>query len=175
MVNVFCTRKLEKLVDMEITNVEPSTLDESWNAHLVAIGGRKNILFVHKKTLYGILLVDVLKKDLLQIDRLFYDAFVAQLKNDRIYRVELEAVYRQRFDKVLLLPTDNDRKTIGTIRDLILHLKSYCAVRPNKIEAARYFAQNTMNGIPIGSRKYAQSKNSMAEEMKTWNGLSEHA
>jgi hypothetical protein len=47
------------------------------------------------------------------------------------------------------------------MNSLILDLKSYCDTKFDKIAAARYFGQNIINGIPIGSRKFANAKKMM--------------
>lgn len=166
MLNVFCTHKLASIIDIVAETPTTAENEQQWNAHLVAIGGRKCICFTDKKTLYSILLVDVLKKDLKNIDMIFYSAFMQQIKDDGIYNPELERDYLEKFSSVRFFKTDNDRKTMGILREVIIRLKAYCDLKNDKLATARYFAAHTMNGIPLGSRKYVKAKELMRLEMK---------
>lgn len=158
---IFCTNKLAGLISVKPTLIPSNDNSESWNAHLFSIAGRKCILFTEKETCYSLLLVDVLKKDLKDIISLFYNAFISQLNTDKIeFTSNLSYVDKINYE-LTLFSTDNDRKTIGVMNSLILDLKSYCDTKFNKIEAARYFGQNIINGIPIGSRKFANAKKMM--------------
>ena len=158
---IFCTNKLAGLISVKPTLIPSNDNSESWNAHLFSIAGRKCILFTEKETCYSLLLVDVLKKDLKDIISLFYNAFISQLNTDKIELTSNLSYVDKKNCKLTLFSTDNDRKTIGVMNSLILDLKSYCDTKFNKIEAARYFGQNIINGIPIGSRKYLNAKKMM--------------
>ena len=54
---------------------------------------------------------------------------------------------------------------MGVLRDIILHLKGYCETKEDKLEAARYLAARTMNGIPHGSQRYESAISVMRKEM----------
>jgi len=168
MTAIYCSRKLETFINTETIPEEINPYDREWSAHLVAIGGRKCVCMVDKKTLYGILLIDVLKKDLPTISSTIYLSFIQQLKGDRIYNPELDGVYSRMFSSVRFFKTDNDRKSMGILNGIIDNLKSYCNTREDKLEAALYFARNTMNGIPFGTRKYKIAKEMMKTEMEEW-------
>lgn len=163
MVNVFCSKKLEPFVDIDNNIQETLNL---WNAHLVYFDGKKCLYFVDKKTLYSIFIADIVKKDLKNIGNLFFDTLVQQLKNDKIYRPELDKFLIDNFKTIKFYKTDNDQKTLGTLRDDLNHLKAYCEDKNNKLLAALEFAKISMNGIPIGVRKYYKAKELMEEELK---------
>lgn len=114
------------------------------------------------------MLIDILKKDLPTISSSIYLSFIQQLKGDRIYKPELDGVYSRMFSSVRFLNTDNDRKTIGILNNIIDNLESYCDTRENKLEAVLYFARNTMNRIPYGTKKYKIAKEMMKTEMEEW-------
>lgn len=161
MINIFCTNKLSGLLSVGSSKDSKPENSDNWNAHLFSIAGRKCILFTEKETCYSVLLVDVLKKDLKDINSLFYNAFISQLNTDKI-ELTPNLSYDDKINcELTLFSTDNDRKTIGVMNSLILDLKSYCDTKFNKIEAARHFGQNIINGIPIGSRKYLNAKKMM--------------
>ena len=161
MVNIFCTNKLAGLISVKPILNSVTENSESWSAHLFSIAGRKCILFTEKETCYSVLLVDVLKKDLKDINSLFYNAFICQLNTDKIELTPNLSYVDKINCELTLYRTDNDRKTIGVMNSLILDLKSYCDTKFDKIAAARYFGQNIINGIPIGSRKFANAKKMM--------------
>lgn len=172
MQTIYFTKKLEKLINTTTIDNIVVDPDNCWSAHLVALAGRKNILFTHKKTLYSVLLIDVLKKDMKFINTLFYTAFIQQLKVDQIYNPEIDKLYIQHFSTLQFETTDNDRKTMGTMNDIIYNLKTYCMesleseqVRP--LQAARHFAERTLNNMPLGSRKYSKAKVLLLEEIKS--------
>lgn len=165
MKHIFCTNKLAGLISVKTVLNSVIKNTESWNAHLFSIGGRKCILFTEKETCYCVLLIDVLKRDLKDINSMFYDAFINQLNADEI-ELPTNLSYVDKVNcELTLYSTDNDRSTIAVMNSLILDLKSYCDTKFDKIEAARYFRQNIINGIPIGSRKYANAKKMMQTKM----------
>ncbi len=163
MVNVFCSKKLEPFVDID--NHIQETFNQ-WNAHLVFLDGKKCLYFVDKKTLYSIFIIDIVKKDLKNIGNLFFDTLVQQLKNDKIYRPELDNFLIDNFKTIKFYKTDNDQKTLGTLRDDLMHLKAYCEDKNSKLLAASEFAKSRLNRIPIGVRKYHFAKELMGEELK---------
>ncbi|MBW6484326.1 MAG: hypothetical protein K0B10_14885 [Vicingaceae bacterium] len=165
MINIFCTKKLEAFTG-KLDKKEPIG-ENNWTGHLVAIGGRKCLYFIQKKTLYSVLLIDIVKKDLKQLDKLFFEALLIQLKADKIYKPELENYLVENFSSLKLLPTDNDQKTMGTMRDDIINLKAYCEDKENKLKAAAEFATETINKIPLGTRKYKYASELMNEELKS--------
>ncbi len=161
MTNIFCTNKLAGLISVQPNNNICSDNSDYWNAHLFSIASRKCLLFTEKETCYSVLLVDILKKDLENINSLFYNMFLYQLKSDKIELAINRAPLEESYSELTLYTTDNDRKTLGVMNSLILDLKSYCDTKFDKIEAARYFGENIINGIPIGSRKFANAKKMM--------------
>ena len=168
MTAIYCSRKLGTFIDTETNPQEINPSDREWNAHLVAIGGRKCLCIVDKKTLYTILLIDILKKDVPTLGSSIYLSFIQQLKGDKIYNPELDGIYSRMFSSVRFFNTDNDRKTIGILNTVIDSLKAYCNTREDKLEAALYFARNSINGIPLGSKKYKIAKQMMKAEMEEW-------
>jgi hypothetical protein len=114
MVNVFCTRKTESLITVEKKRENYNPIDENWLCNLIAVGGKKSLYFIDKKTLYSILLLNVKKKDLQNIESLFIEEFISQLKIDGILNPEKELIIRNKFSEITFYETDNDQKTLGT-------------------------------------------------------------
>jgi len=163
MVNIFCTKKLEPFV--KIDNIIQETLNQ-WNAHLVYFDGKKCLYFIDKKTLYSIFIANIVKKDLENIENLFFNSLIQQLKNDKIYKPEMNNYLIENFQTIKFYKTYNDQKTLGTLRDNLNHLKSHCKYKDNKLLAALEFAKFSMNEIPIGIRNFYNAKNLMEEELK---------
>lgn len=163
MVNVFCSKKLEPFVDID-NNIQETV--NQWNAHLVYLDRKKCLYFVDKKTLYSIFIADIVKKDLKNIGNFFFYTLVQQLKDDQIYRPELDNFLVDNFKTIKFYKTDNDQKTLGTLRDDLYHLKAYCQDKNNKLLAALEFAKFRMNNIPIGVRNYYTAKKIMETELK---------
>ena len=72
------------------------------------------------------------------------------------------------FSTIRFYRKDNDRKTMGILNNITLHLKGYCENKEDKLEAARYFASNVLNGIPHGTQRYESAKSVMRKEMREW-------
>lgn len=159
MVQIHCTHKLGKFIKTGLDEGLPRT-DQDWSAHLFFISGRKCIIFVHKKTLYTVLLLDIFKKDMTHINRLFLEALIGQLKADNILGNH-EGLIRDLYKNISLVWTDNDRKTLGTINNIVFLFQGHFA----DIESARRFASNGINKMPWQSLKYAYSKDNMAIEL----------
>lgn len=160
MVQIYCTQKLGKFIKTGIEQGLPRT-DQDWSAHLFFISGRKCIVFVHKKTLYTVLLLDILKKDMTHINRLFLDALIGQLKADNILGNH-EALIRDLYKEISLVSTDNDRKTLGTINNIVSIFQGHFA----DLESARRYASDGINKMPWQALKYAYSKDIMEIELK---------
>lgn len=168
MVNIFCTRKLESFVSTEERTLESYTSDNNWNGQLVLLDRRKCLFFIHKRTLYSFFILNILKKDLVHLDRLFFDGLVAQLKSDNLYQPQLDNYLKEYYSSVKLFKTDNDQSTLGTMRDDLMHFSSYIENKTDKFKAAKEFIDKTLNSIPIGSRKYAESSELMQLELANY-------
>ncbi len=166
MINVFCTRKLETFIKVKKKDESFVESSESWICHLIPIGGKKSLYFIDTKTLYSVLLINVQKKDLQNIEQMFVSEIVNQLKNDGILKPEKELLVRNKYKSLTFNETNNDQKTLGTLRDNIAHLKSYIYDKSDKQNSAREFTKESINRIPLGSRKYSYAKELMAEELK---------
>lgn len=165
MINIFCTRKLEIFISVKKKDENYDQSAESWLCHLISIAGKKSLYFIDKKTLYSVLLVNVQKKDLKNMEQMFVDELIKQMKADGILHIEKELLIRNRYRSLLFYETDNDQKTLGTLRDNIAHIKIYVSTKADKIESAKKFMESTGNEIPLGSRKFAYAKDLMFEEL----------
>lgn len=162
MVQINCTQKLGKFIKTGIDNGLPRT-DQDWSAHLFFISGRKCIIFVHKKTLYTVMLLDIFKKDMTHINRLFLEAYIDQLKSDNIVGSH-ETFIRNLYKEIRLVSTDNDRKTLGVINNIVSILQGATATGEfSDLESIRYFVSEQVNKMPWQALEYDCSKDRMSE------------
>ncbi|MFA0964466.1 hypothetical protein AB9P05_21850 [Roseivirga sp. BDSF3-8] len=125
--NIYCTNKLEKLIGKKLMaeEPEPEGLLGNWNANLFPLKGRKCIILVNDVTYYPIILLDVLKKDLLNFHELFYERLIMQLSFDGIAVSEECKLKLKSASEPHFLKTNNNRKVLGTITNFIYELEAH--------------------------------------------------
>lgn len=165
MIHICCSKKLEKFIAVAKKTDSNSNILHNWNCHLIAIGGKKCLFFMEKKTLYSVLLFNFQKKDLPKIEIIFLNEFIIQLKADKIWCSEAEHLLRLEYANFIFCPTDNDRKTIGTMNDIISNLKAFIMEKSDKLESAKIIMHEHINHIPLGARNYKYAVNLMEIEM----------
>ncbi len=128
MPRIYCTKKLEGFIgnveqDLPSDIIHRSLMD--WNAHLFFVERKKCIVFVNNLTAYSVFIIDILKKDLKNIDVLFYSRLIEQLKHDKI--IGKDGSYESLFplEEMKFIKTNNDRKIIGRINDSVEMFKSH--------------------------------------------------
>ncbi len=161
MVQIHCTQKLGKFIKTGIEEGLPRS-DQDWSAHLFFISGRKCIVFVHKKTLYTVMLLDIFKKDMIHINRLFLEALIGQLKMDNILGA-YEALIRNVYKEISVVSTDNDRQTLGTINNLVSIFQNM------DLESTRKYIANGVNIMPWKSVKFKLPKDMMLQMLSELN------
>lgn len=118
MVNIYCTRKLEKLVGKKNMSLEPGSVElGNWNANIFPVQGRKCLIMMNDISYYSILFLDILKKDLLNLQHLFTKRLIEQLDYDGI---ALSASCRDKLMNLSdfrFLSTNNNRKVLGTMNE----------------------------------------------------------
>jgi hypothetical protein len=113
--------------------------------------------------------LNVKKKDLADIESLFIEEFISQLKNDGILNPEKALIIRNKFSEITFYETDNDQKTLGTLRDNDYQIKTFISDKVDKLYFAKEFMRNSINSIPLGARKFAYAKDLMKDEIENSN------
>lgn len=125
MTNIFCTKKLEKLVGKELIATEPVS-DEllgNWNANLFPMNGRKCLIVMNDVTYYCLIFLDILKKDILNFNGLFYHRLIEQLDYDQI-NISVECTQKLKEScEPNFLQTNNNRKVLGTMNEFVYELE----------------------------------------------------
>ncbi len=139
MANIYCTKKLEKLIGKANMAENPSdSLFGNWNANIFTFKQRKCLILVNEETYYSLLFLDVLKAEILDFHHLFYERLIEQLTYDHIY-------FPHEFSPKVLddlkprfLPTNNNRKVLGYINqfvsDTIFHIDYFFEGHLSKVD-----------------------------------------
>lgn len=151
MPTIFCTTKLAglfKTSDFSVPESDPSLLGD-WNGHLFSIDRRKCLIFVNNKSFFCIFISDVVKKDLKDFSQFFLSRFIQQLNYEfKITNGDLARLEND-FGRVTLAKTNNDKKTLGVINDLVYVLKAHCQIKYGTLAKMPVVYENgLMNEIP---------------------------
>jgi IS30 family transposase len=138
---------LSTLLDVKKTADLNSNQETDWNAHLFILAGKKWVIFVNKKTLYSVVLIDVLKKDLKNMPAVFTDAFIKQLERESLLTDSFEKHLREVEKTIRICTTDNDTKLMGSLNNIAGNIK-YCYELEKDIDRAREYAIKYINKLP---------------------------
>jgi len=153
MTTIFCSAKLSKLLKIQRKELSKDNVDMigCWNAHLFYLKGKKFLIFVHKETLYSLIILDFRVDEFKKLHSILYSSLIFQLKADEIYSDQRAELFRNHFTGILFSTTDNDRKVIGTINEYILQFSA--TLEPGKISAKAFkegLLASYMNEMPMG-------------------------
>lgn len=168
MISIFCSKKLSKLLDISGNQLDTSETSENWNGHFFYFNKRKCILFINKETLYSFVLLDVLKKDVKNINDLFVNNFIQQLYSDRILSKDKEDIIRKQYKKLTFRLTDNDRKVIGAMNDCIYRIKYYATPNSDAFENVKEYIRLYLNEVPFSALKFRRPKEFMKDKISTF-------
>ncbi|WP_435380192.1 DUF6933 domain-containing protein [Echinicola jeungdonensis] len=127
MANIYCTKKLEKLIGKKNMAANPSeNLLGNWNANIFTFKQRKCLILVNEETYYSVLFLDVLKADILNFHHLFYERLIEQLTYDHIHFPHEYSPKILNDLQPIFLPTNNNRRILGVmnqfISDTVFHI-----------------------------------------------------
>lgn len=151
---LFITRKTEKVLSFskEISNEQNQ---EKWSLDSFLVDRKTCLIVTHKETLYTFFVCNIKKADLKNINDLVYNALIDQIKTDEIDLEKSIDYFNLKGDiQINFLRTDNDQKTLGWLRDILIVTKFVMEEdKSAKIEQLKSFAKY-MNDRPIGKRNY---------------------
>lgn len=176
MPRIYCTKKLDGFIgnvdqDLPFDIIYRSLLD--WNAHLFLAERKKCLVFVNNRTAYSVFIFGVSKKDLKNIDELFYGRLIEQLKHDKIINDNESFETFFPVEKLKFYKTNNDRKTIGRINDFVSLFKShlfrkYEGLTNMDIVHENGLINSTPTGIPGEIKKtWSSPVKNLKNEMET--------
>jgi len=162
MVTIYCTSKLEKFLKPLINKEDSMPVEDQWNANLFYYHGKKCLAFIHKETLYVVVIFEITKSDLKNINSLFTEAFIEQLYSDRILTKEQEPHIRIQLIEISFRQTNNDKSALGSLNDVIYRL-TYWSTIDKDFEKVKNYVRYHINEVPWSSFKYKCSKYLMQE------------
>lgn len=171
MSTIFCSHKLQALIgrtsSVPTENLPPSSLGD-WNGHLFTIERRKCLVFVNNKTYYSVFLADILKKDLLNFQDLFSTSLIQQLLHDEVIDLQKVSFVKEALGQLRLAKTNNNKKAIGTMNELIYQFKVSCEWHYGGFSHINLRELNSrMNDVLVGAgRNEGRSYGRPVEDMK---------
>lgn len=161
----FCSKKLSDLLKLKTKRTELSGSYEKWNGHLFYLDKKKCLVFMHKETLYSVVLLDILKKDLENLNKLFIDSFIKQLYSDSILPQDKENKIRNEYKQITLQLTDNDKEIIGSLNDCVLRIKYFRNDKGDIFTKAKEYIGRNLNATPMGARNFFYPKELMGKKI----------
>lgn len=142
MITLYCSNKLQKYIGFKDNQIEQdrhSALN-SWNAHLFTLNRKKCLFFMNQDTYFSFVVYDIKKPDIKHLDKLFVTGFIKELNKLQLITPEQETTLKNRFTKLFLHKSINNRKVIGNINNLIQILEYS---KDDYENLQDYLAQNT--------------------------------
>jgi hypothetical protein len=169
MAIVYCSQKLSKVLGIskkQDSTRELTDISNSWNAQLFYLSKRKCIIFMNKLTLYSFIVLDFVKKDTQFFSKFFIEHYLQQLQSDNLLDSKYEEIIHKEYESIWLLPTDNDKKIIGSLNDCVYRIGVYETDKGGIKNLNSSFLGRNLNSTPLGSLNYKFPVELMKENIK---------
>lgn len=126
MTTIYCSNKLKDFVGQtNLTTVDFLTENKfgDWNGHLIIYERKKHLILINNKTYYSVIIPDLKKVDIADLDSFFIERLIDQLIYDSVIEKTDTLIIMQRLLPVRLAKTNNDKKAIGTLNEFIYQFK----------------------------------------------------
>lgn len=156
MAIIRCTQKL--LSELKLKPVD--CIDKSiglggWHANLIRVDRRKCILFTHDKTLFSFFVPGLTKPDFKKISDIFGQNLFKSLMREALPQVYIE-MFLDDIRKLQFCKTNN-RSVLGSMNDLIFHLKFKVVDRGGLANTDILKLNHDLNRIPMSAIKQTYS------------------
>lgn len=166
---IHISKKLKKLLSKHIgKSITDSNLYlGKWNANIFYVDRKKCWLITNSETKFSIIIPNLKSSDLKNLTEIFIENFYSQLIYEGIW-IDFKQI-KHWIGSVELLPTDNDRKTIGTQNNILESLKYW------KYEFRTFenmpFRELTMriNSSPTKSFNWINPHEKLIKALKTYD------
>lgn len=126
MTILYCSEKLERLLGLEL-EIIPSSVKSSrlgnWYGQIFLIDRKRNIIFIHIKTSYAFVLLNVKKSSLKDFSSVFKESLIRQLEFDLSINERQEIKIRKWLDVIHLSKSGNYKQARIAIKDYILIIR----------------------------------------------------
>lgn len=169
MILLRCTAKLRKLGGWSVEDPPADSIlpQKVWYANLVWIESRKCILFTHGATLYSVLVMDIRKRDILDIRLVLEEALFHQFIREGIDLNDAEPVLGVAAGP-LVVGVARDRSVLGSMNDLAfqyavqIEMAGGLAMASGSTAIQRLVAER-VNSCPMSALKYKRPGQAIRE------------
>lgn len=124
----------------------------SWHANLIYINRRKCILFVNDMTLFNFIVPDVSRKEIRDLQNLFFRFLHPVLAQESFSQTQRNALTSE-YAEVVYGPTCS-KSVLGTMNDLAFHYVHWITETSGLQSAEIPGIISKMNHLPMGALKY---------------------
>ncbi len=153
MLIIRCTAKLRKEMGIKDSNLycgeEVPGMLGSWHANLISINRRKCILFANDMTLFNFIVPDVRRKEIRDLENLFFHFFHPVVAQEGFSQSQREALASE-YTEVVYGPTCS-RSVLGSMNDMAFHYEYWIASTSGLHSAEVPGIISKMNHIPMGA------------------------
>ncbi len=166
MTRIYCTHKLQRFIGKGVQDLPVDLVDSKygdWNGNLFFIKKRKYIVLTNNLTNYSIFLPNILKKDLKEFNNLIERRVIEQLIYDKIINQNDIEFIREFIGQLTFYKTNNDRRILGVMNDIIYNFKANCLYKYNHISEMDIIHENgILNTMPTMKPRILKKKLSVA-------------
>ncbi len=166
MIALFCSNKLKTYIGFKENQIDKGSLSElnSWNGHLFTVNREKCLFFMNHETYFYFIVYDIKKTDIKNLNELFITSFIKELNKLHLITAAQQEALKNRFSKVFLHKSINNRKIIGTINNFI-QIVEYC--KGNYENFQDYLTQDTFLNTYILKRHnhYFKAKDAVKDKI----------
>lgn len=168
MIILFCSDKLEKLIGPLPESTPSSGRNRlgNWHGHVFILERKRNILFLHDKTAYAFVLLNVKKSSVKDLPAIFKESLIRQLYFDLSISERQEIKIRAWLDRIILGKTTERKQIRITIKDYVALIKDQASKKTlSRLRnvSIGWGLNNHFVGtrLKAGSKKYAIPKELM--------------
>jgi len=121
---------------------------------------------MNKSSLYSVVILDILKKDLDDISTFFIENLIRQLKTDNLLTEKYESFIAKSYKIITLKTTDNDKRIIGSINDCVYRIGIYEEIIGGVQNLSADALGFRLNFTPLGALKYKFPVDIMKKSIK---------
>ena len=126
MIALYCSKTLQNFIKFDNTTITIKISKiNSWNSHIFKFGGKNCLLFINNKSFYSFALYDFQKKDLINLDILFLNGLIEQLKKTNSVNDFQEKQIRERFTGINLHSKIDNKPIVSRLNNNIILAKGY--------------------------------------------------
>ncbi|TXD81122.1 hypothetical protein ESY86_19075 [Subsaximicrobium wynnwilliamsii] len=165
---IYTTRKLEKVTKESIAedNDKDTEYLGAWTATLFYVSHKKCWLIINKLTKYLLILPDVKKSDLKNIETIFKETLYSQLIYDGII-TEFELIEKI-IGGIALCETNNDRSVSGSLNNCLPYLEDWNYEFRDFENMPFRDLNNRLNSSPNKMLNWQYPKERMSELLTTY-------